>query len=81
MMGSSERDSGLHSQDMVARMVTNCQYIFLCTRKSFEWGGLVRMVRAEVAGMEGVGGEFNGLIRLWKCVEKCSGGWRLEIRS
>jgi hypothetical protein len=25
---------------------------------------------AEVAGLEGVGGEVNGLTRVWKCVEK-----------
>jgi hypothetical protein len=25
---------------------------------------------AEVAGLEGVGGEVSGLIRLWKSVEK-----------
>jgi hypothetical protein len=39
------------------------------------------MAGAEVTGMEGVGGEVRGLLRVWKCVEKCSGGWRLEIRS
>lgn len=33
---------------------------------------------AEVAEMEGVGGEVSGLIRVWKCVEKCSESWRLE---
>jgi hypothetical protein len=35
---------------------------------------------AEVAGLEGVGGEVSGLIRLWKSVEKCSGCWKLERR-
>jgi hypothetical protein len=32
---------------------------------------------AEVAGLEGVGGEVSGLIRLWKSVEKFSevGDW------
>lgn len=33
---------------------------------------------AEVAGVEGVGEEVSGLIRVWKCVEKCSRSWRLE---
>jgi hypothetical protein len=28
------------------------------------------MAEAEVVGMEGVGGEVSGMIRLWKCVEK-----------
>jgi hypothetical protein len=28
------------------------------------------MMLAEVAGLEGVGGEVSGLIRVWKCVEK-----------
>ena len=36
---------------------------------------------AEVAGLEGVGGMFNGLIRLWKSVEKCSGGWKLRLEE
>lgn len=27
------------------------------------------MGQGEVEGMEGVGGVFSGLIRLWKCVE------------
>jgi hypothetical protein len=34
---------------------------------------------AEVVGMEGVGGEVSGLIRLWKSVEKWFRGWRLEV--
>ena len=28
------------------------------------------MMLAEVAGLEGVGGEVSGLIQVWKCVEK-----------
>lgn len=35
----------------------------------FESGALIRMGVAEVEGLEGVGGVFSGLIRLWKCVE------------
>jgi len=36
---------------------------------------------AEVERMEGVGRRVSGLIRVWKCVEKRSGGGRLEVRS
>ena len=36
---------------------------------------------AEVAGLEGVGGEVSGLIRLWKPVEKGSGGWNLSLEE
>ena len=40
------------------------------------------MAVAEVAGMEGVGGEVSGLIRLWKCVENILevGDWKLKVR-
>jgi hypothetical protein len=29
---------------------------------------------ADVEGLEGVGGAFSSLIRLWKCVEKSEAG-------
>lgn len=36
----------------------------------------MRMMIAEVAGMEGVGGELSGLIVLWKSVEK----WKTTLK-
>ena len=39
--------------------------------RSFERGARIRMRLAEVERLEGVGGEVIGLLRLWKCVEKC----------
>ena len=35
---------------------------------------------AEVVGLEGVGGEVSGLIRVWISVEKFFKGWMLEDR-
>ena len=37
------------------------------------------MRAVEVVGEEGVEEGVSGLIRLWKSVEKSSGGWRLEV--
>jgi hypothetical protein len=64
-----ERDIGYGS-----RVVTFCQLLSLFTECAFERAGRIRMRVAEVAGLEGVGGAFSNLIRLWKCVEKFEDG-------
>lgn len=79
-MESPEVDEVSSSYHMVARRLPFVNSIFVCTHWLFEWKGLVRMRAEEVVGAEGVGEGVSGLIRLWKCVENGSRGWRLEVR-
>ena len=55
---------------MVAEGMAVCQPTFYIIDMLFERNAPVRMRRAELERMEGVGGVFRGLIRLWKFVEK-----------
>lgn len=67
---------------MVAEEVVRCQLICYIIDMSFERAGRIRMQWVEVGRLEGVGGAFSSLIRLWKCVEKASSGpFSRRVRS
>ena len=79
--GIVERKWSVEFKYYGSTIVTICQYRFYVYCMVIRMAGLVRMRAAEVVGAEGVEEGVSGLIRLWKCVEKSSGGWRLEDRD